>query len=201
MRYHLITLLCVLLAACAPSRTPLVITAPVPNATIQITDSKPLVAAVERQSARLEGRVADTAKKVDAINASVGKTVDAAVRAGDAAREAQARELQAQVSELKSMTDIAQATAQDLREDSQATHTELAKIAVERDEAFKARETIRQQMIELKEQAKVTLSRMDERRITEYERAEWWKKRALYTWGALAAIGGCLVALKIFKLI
>ena len=196
MKYHIISLLCGLLAACAPSRPPLAITAPVPNATIQITDSKPLVAAVERQSARLEGRVADTAKKVDAINASVSKTVDAAVRAGDAAREAQARELQAQVAELKSMTDVAQATAQDLREDSQAAHTELAKIAVERDAAYKDRESVRQQMIELKEQAKVTLSRMDEQRIAEDARAEWWKKRALYTWSALAAIGGCLVALK-----
>ncbi len=196
LAWSALSLLTGMLNSCAPKALPVI--APVPASIVTVTDSKPIIRAVERQTERLESRVSDASKKVSDISASVNQSVDAAIRSGDAAREAQAREFMRQVGELKSLTDIATATAGDLKEDSAAAHAELAKTATERDTAVLARETIRKQMVAAHEEAAVSLSRMDELRIAQDARAAWWKTRALYTWGALASIAAILVSLKIF---
>jgi len=187
MKIILALISCVIAVSCAP-KTMNSIPIAVPPTMVTVTDTKPLVQAVEKQTDRLETRINDTSQKVDAISDSVNQSVEDAIKSGDQAREAQAKAFQKQVAELKSMTDIATATAKDLKEDSKAAHTELAKASEERDAAYKVRETIRRQMLDNKEEFKVQASRLDEKRILADDDASWWKKRALYTWGALAAL-------------
>ena len=195
MKYHSI-LLAALLTACA---TPPPVVKPVPAALVPVTDAKPLVRAVERQTERLETRVADTARRVATIDDAVTKAVEEAIRSGDAAREEEARRFQTQLRELRSITDTAAANAKDLQEDAAAAHAELLKTAAERDTAWQERENIRRQWQDSKEEFKVSLSRMDEKRIAEETRATWWKKRALVTWGLLGSLAALYVIWKIRK--
>jgi hypothetical protein len=173
----------------------------IPARLVTVTDTRPIVQSIERQTGRFDVRVAQTARQVDDISASVNKSVEEAIRSGDSAREIQAKDFQRQMMALKTLADTAAATSRDLQEDSLIAHAELAKASSERDAALRDRESIRQQMLSNIEDSRAALARMDERRIAEETRANEWRKRTLATWGALGAIAALSVALKVFKYI
>ena len=196
MRPHtrlLAALLVALLCSCATPPPPI---KPVPGTLVPVTDAKPLVRAVELQTQRLETRVADTARRVATIDDAVSKAVEEAIRSGDATREEEARRFQTQLRELRSITETTANNAIDLQKDAAVAHAELLKAATERDAAFLDREKIRSQWEDSKDEFKISLSRMDEKRLAEATRATWWKKWALITWATLGVLTALFILSK-----
>lgn len=191
-----LAMLVCLAASCAPQAPRAIIPPPVPKI-VTVTDPSPAVRVVERQTARLESKVNDTAAKVATIEEGVTKSVEEAIRSGDVAREAEAKQLQTQIRELRLLADTAAISAKELQEDVKETQAALSKVVEERAAAYAEAEAIRQTLTNERSEHVATVSRLDEKKAAETKRANEWRKRAALTWAAISAILLIVVGLKV----
>lgn len=175
--------------------------APLPGRIMTVTDTAPAMRTVNRQAERLETKVADTGKRIAAVEASLDAAVNAAVAEGNAKHREELEAVQAQVRELKTDIAVAADNVASLREEVKATQDLLAKVTGERDKAFKDADDNRNTLVKERIENSARIGEMTGDLKAEAADHVWWKKRALWTWGICAAIVLIGVGLKVYHFI
>lgn len=196
----LLLIMCALAGACAP-RAATIPVQPLPARVVPVTDPTPNVRVVERQAARLEVKVADTAARVAEVEKSVDQAVEAAIRSGDVAHEAEVKAVQAQVKELRVVAQTAIDTAKALQEDMAETKAALITLSAERDAAVVEADAMRNKVIAERQTYAANAATLTERQLAAQALAATWRKRSLTTWGIIAAIVLVGAGLKAYRII
>lgn len=202
MKTHLtaLVILACFLTSCAVKK-PVEVYPTLPARIVTVTNTEPSVRVVQRQAEQVSIKLADANKKVEQLSANIDTAVDEAIRSGNQANEIDIKKIQAQVKELDIVVRVATDTAKALQDDIDNAKAELAKVAVERDVAVKEREAIRNILLTERQATVAKVTRLDEQKLAEAARAAWWKKKALWTWGAISSVALIGVGLKVMKYI